>query len=52
LETDIAGGQQLGCQTGLVLSGVTSPDAARSWLPAPDWIEPDLTALLDRLLIG
>ena len=52
LETDIAGGQQLGCQTGLVLSGVTSPDAARSWVPAPDWIEPDLTALLDRLLIG
>ncbi len=25
LETDIAGGQQLGCQTALVLSGVTTP---------------------------
>ena len=52
LETDIAGGQQLGCQTGLVLSGVTSLQAARSWVPAPDWIEPDLTTLLDRLMIG
>ena len=49
LETDIAGGQQLGCKTGLVLSGVTSLQAAHSWIPAPDWIEQDLTALLDRL---
>jgi 4-nitrophenyl phosphatase len=49
LETDIAGGQQLGCRTGLVLSGVTGPQAARAWTPAPDWVEPDLTALLDRL---
>ena len=49
LETDIAGGQQLGCRTGLVLSGVTGLKAARTWVPSPDWIEPDLTALLDRL---
>ena len=49
LETDIAGGQQLGCKTGLVLSGVTDLQTARSWVPSPDWIEPDLTALLDRL---
>ena len=49
LETDIAGGQQLGCKTGLVLSGVTGFEAARAWVPSPDWIEPDLTALLDRL---
>lgn len=49
LETDIAGGQQLGCKTGLVLSGVTGLQAARAWAPSPDWIEPDLTALLDRL---
>lgn len=52
LETDIAGGQQLGCQTGLVLSGVTNIQSAHSWAPAPDWIEPDLTTLLDRLSIG
>jgi 4-nitrophenyl phosphatase len=49
LETDIAGGQQLGCKTGLVLSGVTNIKAAQSWVPSPDWIEPDLTALLARL---
>ena len=49
LETDIAGGQQLGCRTGLVLSGVTDLQAAHDWVPAPDWIEPDLTALLDKL---
>ena len=49
LETDIAGGQQLGCKTGLVLSGVTGLQAARSWTPSPDWIEADLTALLDKL---
>lgn len=49
LETDIAGGQSLGCPTGLVLSGVTGLEAAQAWKPAPDWIAPDLTALLDRL---
>lgn len=49
LETDIAGGQQLGCRTGLVLSGVTGLQAAHSWTPSPDWIAADLTALLDQL---
>ncbi len=49
LETDVAGGQQLGCKTGLVLSGVTGFQAARAWIPAPDWIEPDLTTLINRL---
>jgi len=47
LETDIAGGQQLGCYTALVLSGVTTADAAHQWQPAPDFITPDLTSLLD-----
>jgi 4-nitrophenyl phosphatase len=49
LETDIAGGQKIGCQTALVLSGVTSPQAAEKWLPAPDWISTDLTSLLEEL---
>jgi 4-nitrophenyl phosphatase len=49
LETDIAGGQQLGCQTALVLSGVTSPSRAQSWRPAPDWIAADLETLLEML---
>jgi 4-nitrophenyl phosphatase len=49
LETDIAGAQQIGCRTGLVLSGVTSPQAAGSWTPPPDWICQDLTALLESI---
>lgn len=46
LETDIAGGQALGCLTALVLSGVTTPEAASLWTPPPDWIAPDLETLL------
>lgn len=49
LETDIVGGQQLGCLTALVLSGVTSLEAARSWQPKPDWIASDLRTLLKTL---
>lgn len=49
LETDIAGAQKLGCPTALVLSGVTSLQAAQSWSPPPDWIEADLASLLHRL---
>jgi 4-nitrophenyl phosphatase len=47
LETDIAGGQAIGCPTALVLSGVTTEEAARSWSPTPDLIAPDLTSVLD-----
>jgi 4-nitrophenyl phosphatase len=46
LETDIAGGQTVGCKTALVLSGVTTAEAAQKWRPAPDIIVPDLTALI------
>jgi 4-nitrophenyl phosphatase len=49
LETDIIGGQQLGCPTALVLSGVTTVEAAGRWQPAPDWIAPDLTTLLSLI---
>ena len=49
LETDIAGGQKIGCPTALVLSGVTDSRAAQSWTPPPDWIEPDLTTVLEKL---
>ena len=45
LETDIAGGQLIGCKTALVLSGVTTLETAREWRPAPDLIVPDLTSL-------
>jgi 4-nitrophenyl phosphatase len=46
LETDIAGGQAAGCPVALVLSGVTSLEAAHSWMPAPDIIAPDLATLV------
>jgi 4-nitrophenyl phosphatase len=46
LETDIAGGQSVGCKTALVLSGVTTLEAAKAWRPAPDVIVPDLSSLL------
>lgn len=44
-ETDIAGAQAIGCRTALVLSGVTSPDEAQAWQPAPDLIIEDLDTL-------
>ncbi|HBG74532.1 MAG: hypothetical protein A2X25_10905 [Chloroflexi bacterium GWB2_49_20] len=47
LETDIAGGQADACFTGLVFSGVTTPEAAHSWQPAPDYCAKDLSALLE-----
>ncbi len=46
LETDIAGGQAAGCPVALVLSGVTTREAAASWTPKPDFIFPNLTAML------
>jgi 4-nitrophenyl phosphatase len=49
VETDVAAGQKAGCKTALVLSGVTSEKSARAWKPAPDFIEPDLAALVAKL---
>ncbi len=49
VDTDVAAGQKAGCRTALVLSGVTSEAAARAWKPAPDFIEKDLDALLNKL---
>ena len=46
LETDIAGAQSLGCSTALVLSGVTSEEAASSWSPQPDLVARDLGEVL------
>jgi 4-nitrophenyl phosphatase len=50
LETDIAGGQKIGCQTALVLSGVSSRQAAEKWQPPPGWVVHDLTALIKNFL--
>lgn len=46
LETDIAGAQEIGCQTGLVLSGVSSEADAYAWHPPVDYIAADLSSLL------
>lgn len=49
LGTDIAGGQKLGCNTALVLSGVTTLKEAEAWRPKPDYIVDNLAILVDLL---
>lgn len=49
LETDILGGQNTGCKTALVLSGVTTFAQAQTWNPPPDFIANNLTALLEQI---
>ena len=49
LETDIKGGQNMGCLTGLVLSGVTDEKMAREWKPQPDFISENLYTLIKSL---
>jgi 4-nitrophenyl phosphatase len=51
-ETDIIGGQQLGCKTALVLSGVTNREQANAWMPAPDLVVDHLTQLIDLIEIS
>ena len=45
LDTDILGGQNAGCYTAVVLTGVSSREAAYLWQPAPDIIAPDLMSI-------
>lgn len=49
LETDILGGQRIGCPTVLVLSGVTSAAQAKEWQPQPNLVLPNLADLLPVL---
>ena len=49
LETDILGAQNAGCQTALVLSGVSTREMAASWKPPPTYIFPDLESLVAKL---
>ena len=49
LETDIAGGQELGCPVCVVLSGVASSEDAQNWKPQPDFILEDISNLLPLL---
>lgn len=46
LETDIAGGQALGCPTALVLSGVSTAEMGSSWSPKIDLIARHLGELV------
>jgi len=46
LETDVLGGQRIGCRTALVLSGISTREQAVHWVPQPEMIAPDLTGLL------
>ena len=46
LETDMLGGQNAGCKTACVLSGVTARTQAESWVPKVDFIVESLGALL------
>ncbi|MEA4908605.1 MAG: HAD-IIA family hydrolase [Chloroflexi bacterium] len=46
LDTDILWGQRSGCRTGVVLSGVSTPEEVEAWSPRPDLIAPDLTHLV------
>lgn len=49
LETDILGGQNAGCKTALVLSGVSTLEQARQMQPPPDLIARDLLDLVMSL---
>jgi 4-nitrophenyl phosphatase len=49
LETDIAGATAAGCLTALVLTGVSSREAARSSDLHPTLIENDFTSLINKL---
>lgn len=46
LETDILGGQRLGCPTALVLSGIATREEAANYTPPVDFIFSDLESLL------
>ena len=46
LETDIAGGQNAGCPTALVLSGVSTRAQGQAWLPKIDIIAENLSELV------
>lgn len=51
LETDIRGAQICGCNTALVLSGVSTKEQAEKWVPKPDFIADNLTQLIFDILL-
>lgn len=49
LDTDILWGQNSGCRTALVLSGVSTMEDAQAWKPEPDLVIPELADVLKVL---
>jgi 4-nitrophenyl phosphatase len=49
LETDIAGGQAMGCKTAVVLSGVSTREMCEAWDPPPDLIADNLSQIVEML---
>lgn len=49
LDTDIAGGQAVGCRTALVLSGVSKREEAANWNPDIDFVAEDLSSLMEMI---
>ncbi len=47
LETDIAGGQAVGCPTAVVLSGVSTLEQVQVWNPPPDIVVNSLADLFE-----
>ncbi len=52
LGTDILGGQNAGCKTALVLSGVSTLEESEKWTPQPDYIAEDLEKLVKIISNG
>lgn len=50
LDTDISGGQNAGCRTALVLSGISTLEEAQRFEPVPDLIVDDLVSLAFNIL--
>lgn len=49
LETDIAGAQNIGIRTGLVLSGVTDRSTGEAWNPPPDLIADNALNIIEKV---
>lgn len=47
IDTDIAGGQAVGCPTALVLTGVSTREQGENWTPKIDIIAEDLSELIE-----
>ncbi len=46
IDTDIAGGQAVGCPTALVLTGVSTREQGENWMPKIELIADDLATLI------